>query len=709
VSRLKLDLVTLLFLGCVSVGGIIYSCLGLTPSSYGVVLSQIGAPEEGPVFGVARGIRADEWAGATPFFQVVVRNGFSRENTSSFYQEDLRSFYLLPLKDWSLVFKPELWPFFVIPPANAYAFYYAVLMCGFLAGYFLLFRQVGLDSFVSAAVAVLLYFSGFTQFWWTSFASLVAGLPWVLLILLVPMRWWLKALLFSWVMPVVVFSFVYPTFFAEFGFAGIVLMLAIRPALFRSPRELAAFAIGCVVTGAVFYAYYHDLLHIMRNTWYPGRRIGLPGEATVEAVLSQIFPFLTFSMRTYENLVGINVCEIGAVGSFLPLLTLCLASPKSPGVNWFLRQGLVVIFAALSLITIWQITPAPRWIGHLLFWDHANSGRLLFISGLLLTVASVLIWRDKLLSPTRLRIAIFVAVGPVLSLILKIAIFHIAPANLKMDIGLCVLGVLAGVAACLISSATARLQFLLGAIVLMNVIAFGRFNPLQSAVPIFQLPETDMMIRLRNTEAATPGRVLVLPQFFGATLNGLGFRSVSHTLLAPSLPVFRKYFPSMDAARFDFTFNRYAHINVRDIPLPQVSDLFIIDVPYQAFALARHARTLILDVNSHKDCSIQRGGAIEHVNAEGNQFTIEGWAPWKGEDATQELRVTSARTLRAGPLLTIKRPDLSESNKDYSYTRSGFQLQLSSTDGRPIQADEIVLVARNTNQGLAELTGCGCP
>src|ERR1700686_5174906 len=108
-TRPKLDLVTSLYVAGVHLCGLLYTCLGLTPSSYGVVLSQIGAPEQGPVLGTARGIRGDEWAASTPYFQAAVRNGFRRTNETSFYREDLRCVYVLPLKDWSLIFKPELW------------------------------------------------------------------------------------------------------------------------------------------------------------------------------------------------------------------------------------------------------------------------------------------------------------------------------------------------------------------------------------------------------------------------------------------------------------------------------------------------------------------------------------------------------------------------------------------------------------------------
>ena len=296
-------------------------------------------------------------------------------------------------------------------------------MVGFLIGYFLLFRQMEIDSFVSASATVILYFSGFTQFWWTSFGSLVAGLPWILLILFTPWRWWVKALLFTWLMPVVLFSCVYPAILAAFVFTGVVLTVVVRPSLFRSPGAIAAVAIGGVVTGAAFYLYFRDLIPIMQNTWYPGKRLSPPGTLPIAVLLSQIFPTLTFTLRNYLNIVGSNVREIAAVGSLLPILTLCLASPKRVLADKPLRNKLIVLMAAFTLITLWQIAPMPLWIGHLLLWDLGNPQRLLFVSGFLLTVACLLIWRDNCSTRTRSGFWVLIVAGPVLALGLKVALF----------------------------------------------------------------------------------------------------------------------------------------------------------------------------------------------------------------------------------------------------------------------------------------------
>ena len=100
----------------------IYVALHLSPSSYALALGQLGEPET-PLLGTPRAIRTDEWSVTTPLFQAAVNNDFRETNDTSFYSENLRSFIGLPLLNWGLVFKPLVWPFFIVPPALAYSFF----------------------------------------------------------------------------------------------------------------------------------------------------------------------------------------------------------------------------------------------------------------------------------------------------------------------------------------------------------------------------------------------------------------------------------------------------------------------------------------------------------------------------------------------------------------------------------------------------------
>jgi hypothetical protein len=293
-----------------------------------------------------------------------------------------------------------------------------------------------------------------------------------------------------------------------------------------------------------------------------------------------------------------------------------------------------------------------------------------------------------------------VLIGPVAAVLLKKGVS-------VQDFVLCGVVSAAALIACCVPAAF-RAVVLLSAITLTNIYAFGRFNPLQPAGPLFETPDTDVVRQLREVERASPDHILIDRRFLGGTANGMGFRSVAHALQAPRLDVFREYFPAMDAEQFNQVFNRYCYVQVTDGKLPNTTFANVVHVPREAFEPVRNLRQVVLEVVPRKDCSIQRGGAVDHVNPEGDRLIIEGWAPWQAEDRTQELRVSSPRKLKAS-LLTLKRPDVAETLKDYAFARAGFRLTLESADGKPLPPAEIVLVARNTAQGLSLLTGCGCP
>jgi hypothetical protein len=707
--------ITTWFLAAVAFAGLIYVCFELTPSSYGIFLETLKATDAGPIFGSARGIRSDEWSVATPLIQVSIRNGFRRVNETSIYHEDLRNFAALPLKDWSLIFKPQVWGFFVLPPALAYAIYFAFYMCGFLAGYYLLFRWLGTPAWLSVAVTMLVYFSGFTQFWWTIYGPLLAWLPWVLLAVLRPMPWWRKSLLCAWVFPTFVFSQAYPILLITLMWGAVVLILAYRPAVLRSPGDMAAVAIGVAVLGVVFVLYFGEVITIMRNTVYPGHRIAPPGGTSKLAALSEILPFVSFRLGDYLNFDGENICEIGALGSFLPLLTLCVMRYRALRDHAVVRRSLIVLLSGFVAITLWEVAPVPAWIGHILVWDRGGSQRWLFTSGLLLTMAAMLIWSNQLISAHPLRIQIFVLLGPVASIFVKFAwLIHqgetkdLILLQCRRDVLLCGVAVVVGLAAWFIPAAY-RLYPLLGVVVLMNVYVFGRFNPIQSAEPIFNVPETDLVHDMREKAATYPGGVLYDTQSFGATLNGLGFRSVAHVLMAPRLTFFRSYFPAMDAERFNQVFNRYAHIRLSLEPMPVSIQSDQIEVPREVFVPVRNVRRVVLGPAQAGVCAQPAEGAIEGVSSEGATLTINGWAPWRAETGEQGVRVLSARSLRPGVLSTVQRPEVAEALRDYGFVKSGFQLRISSADGKAIRPEEAALVAFGTLHGENRLSCCGCP
>ena len=147
-ARLRRSVAQAPFETCVLVLAVVYVVLHLSPSSYALALGQLGENET-PLLGSPRGIRTDEWSVMTPLFEAAVNNDFHEVNATSFYGENLRSFIGLPLLNWGLAFKPLVWPYFVVPPALAYSFFWAATAALMLIGWSLLLREFGFSRAVA--------------------------------------------------------------------------------------------------------------------------------------------------------------------------------------------------------------------------------------------------------------------------------------------------------------------------------------------------------------------------------------------------------------------------------------------------------------------------------------------------------------------------------------------------------------------------------
>jgi hypothetical protein len=125
---------------------------------------------------------------------------------------------------------------------------------------------------------------------------------------------------------------------------------------------------------------------------------------------------------------------------------------------------------------------------------------------------------------------------------------------------------------------------------LLGVFAFGNFNPLQSAWPIFNRGETSVSRMLDELAAATPQGTLAIAGFeggyLGATLNGWGYRSIAHVLVTPRLDIWREKFHTMPADELNQIFNRYAHIILRMEEKPILLGADAIGIPLKVFTSA---------------------------------------------------------------------------------------------------------------------------
>jgi hypothetical protein len=564
----------------------LYALIGLTPSSYAIVLRTIGVEPTGMVLGPSRPTRSDEWAVWTPYIQIAVNNGFARFNAMSPYGEDLRNFNALPLADWAIVFKPQFWAFFVLPPAMAYSLMYAISFTAGLTGWYLVGLQFGFERRAGAIFSLSICCLPYVQLWLTTTGPLIGFLPWVLLAYLVPQRNWLRALLVAYTTAVLLLSHFYVPFCASLAYCAAFLLVAMRRDSLRIDRLIFG-ATGAALGAAVAIAYLWEPMQVMAATIYPGHRTSVAGGSPDKAfVLGNLFPHFLSNGRSPFIW---NELEIGTGASYAILFVLLLLDYRR--LEHLVRSAnrafastapsLAILGVGAGLILVWWLVPLPSWVGVPLMWNAMPAQRLAFAFGLLVHVGLFVLALRIGLVLTLPRLLAGFAIVVAAALMSKFVLWHGDISGMSYD--LLIVGLLSAVYWWRSRIADISLAILTCAM-LSNAIVFATYNPLQHAAPIFAKHDTPFLRALAEQQARDPRHWLLASTPVGTSLNGLGFRAIEHTLIAPQLAFFRKIFPEMPDAEFNHMFNRYAHIHLdSSVDRPTLSNQDLISVPLSAF------------------------------------------------------------------------------------------------------------------------------
>ena len=376
------------FIAAVLIVTALYAAFQLTPSSYAMALRMVGVIDEGLLFGFAQPERSDEWALWTPFVQIAVNNGFARIEHISPYEADLRNFNALPLWDWGLIFKPQMWAFFVLPPAIAFSLMFAILLAACWIGWYLLARELRFSDTAAAIFSLSMFALPYVQLWWTTTGPLVAFFPWMLLACIAPMRAWLRIPLLVWITGTFLLSHFYMIFIGSLAFAGGIVIVALRPDIVRPARVAMCLAGGAIGFGLVIF-YLWGPFEIMANTVYPGKRDEIPGGIVPYSWLAAyLFPH--FVSSRWEGFYWNNL-EIGTGGSYALLFALVFVNYRRLRDVVFARTDedraarwtLAVLGIGILTILAWWCLPLPSYVVKPLFWNMSVPQRLAFAMGLL--------------------------------------------------------------------------------------------------------------------------------------------------------------------------------------------------------------------------------------------------------------------------------------------------------------------------------------
>lgn len=672
--------------------GIIYVSKTWSPSSYGYVLVvTLGYADSGPRFGAVRTARSDEFAVVTPLTQATVNNEFERINHTSLYGEDLRINYGLPIRDWGLAFKPTMWLYGFVNPAYAYSMHWFALSALFVFGYAWLFRWLGAAPVISFTLASGLYFTGFVQFWWNEKGPIFALFPWVLLPFATRISLPWKAAWFYWAAVAWLLTNFYPPVQLSLAFAGLVILLAREPDLFR-PKTLLWLLLACAFAAGTAALYLWDYLQATVTTIYPGSRIVSGGTVPWRYGLSWLLPAINFD-HDYESLIGANICEIGTVGMYYFLLVGCFLDFSRWHQAWSNneRRRLLAALAAGWLMTLaWMALPLPSWLGAPLLWNHVQPVRMQYAAGLLLACLTLVLVNALGLRISLARLAIFCS-----AITLGWWAWEFDLHKNPFEAFAILAFVLPACVFARYRPATAHLGFALASL-LAGVLLFGRFNPLQSAWPIFNHPPNPMTKALDQL-AVSNGGVLAVTQLPGATANGLGYRSLSHVTAVPQLDFWRKQFPDMPKDEFKTIFNRYAHIIPHPENAPRLLQADAVAVPVKLFQKLPPVRYVASPAQA-----LLRDGYVGQAFMESGQLVISGWGPWSGPLEAHELEIT----LNASPLgpptrAVVIRLDLPPATANKVSALNGFTVQVPL--GEQTKLPSLCLVAYDSSTGQRRL------
>ena len=206
---------------------------------------------------------------------------------------------------------------------------------------------------------------------------------------------------------------------------------------------------------------------------------------------------------------------------------------------------------------------------------------------------------------------------------------------------------------------------------------FGPYNPIQSARPLFDRPQTAVTKALRQIQAAHPKNWLAVPGFPGAILNGYGYRSVSHVAITPQLDFFRDLFPNLPAEKFNFLFNRYAHVQIAAIDAPVSPQRDVVKIPLAQVAPPLPAPTLTI---AGRAAETKEGGFMHATENSGARLKLSGWGLFDGLAPNRRIILVSPAAITKATVSTQIRPDVANALSDPRLLFAGFKLEIDFAD-----------------------------
>ena len=373
----------------------------------------------GVIAGKPKDIRSDEWLVHTPWIWSQAKQTPAFSTTNRNVGNGVAPLLTnLPVRHWTMLFRPQMWGFFFFDLERAFAFNWNFRWFGLLLGGFLFFRIIAHgNNFLSLSGALLLLYSSYMQWFFSNptnlpeMVSMLFFALWAFHILWKSTSRW-AILGASVVLLAAVEQFVfccYPRYQIPLAYLALALVAGGFAGFRRRRETLPAttnyFRMACLIATLVLAATLLYRWHVeiaptfaeIRESIYPGRVFSVGGDFPWFRFLA---PFLEFAMtQTHYPLPLGNVCEASGFLFVAPLLFLGLVSDvRRSRVDPILLSVVVFISA-----TIWfMLAGVPQWIAQNSGWHYVVSLRAILAVGVAsiiglvrqLSLASLLPWKS---------------------------------------------------------------------------------------------------------------------------------------------------------------------------------------------------------------------------------------------------------------------------------------------------------------------------
>lgn len=362
-------------------------------------------------------IRSDEWLVNTQLTIAQKNNHFKRVNQNIGNGEDVSLTGEAPYKEWSTLFRPQNWVFFILPFDNAFAFrwwlmgYLLIVSC-----YFFIFSLLPSKRLLAALIGLSVFLAPFVQ-WWYLYGTLgtlfYAFFGATVFIKLINAKRQQQQLLWGLLLAYIITCFaliLYPPFQVPVALA--VLAFAIGSAV-DSWRGLNWKAIwqrllpilGALVIAAGITLFFLDsrsgTINAIRHTAYPGNRIQHSGGWQTPQVAHLFSGHLNAQLEfaskaSHYRISGpTNQSEASNFILLLPFLLLpsiylisCYRK-KERRFDW----SLILVNSAFILSLVWLLVPGLDFIGKLTQLERVTHSRIIIGLGLLSLIQMILFIR----------------------------------------------------------------------------------------------------------------------------------------------------------------------------------------------------------------------------------------------------------------------------------------------------------------------------